>query len=172
MPRSTNFSFFVCSIDHQVAVDVAETRHGPGGKHIQNHLLRRAGFHARRAGDNFRTDFATIATCAALPSGEFAVADDGDGFRAVRARIFDRRDGEGSASAGGDADDDIFFAGLLLGDCFAASSRESSSASTAAPSAFGAARDDELDHRGSMSKVGGHSTASSAAMRPLVPVPT
>src|ERR1039458_5231911 len=32
-------------VDHEVAVDVAEARHGPGRDHIQNHFVGRACFH-------------------------------------------------------------------------------------------------------------------------------
>jgi hypothetical protein len=51
------FCVLRAEVDHQVAVDVAEASHGSGGEHVQNHLLRGAGFHAGGAGDNFRTDF-------------------------------------------------------------------------------------------------------------------
>ena len=37
-------------VNHQVAVDVSQTGHGAGGKHIANELLRRAGLEARGSG--------------------------------------------------------------------------------------------------------------------------
>src|SRR5882762_344770 len=44
-------------VDHEVAVDVSQASHGPCGQHIENHFVGRAGFHARGAGENLRTDF-------------------------------------------------------------------------------------------------------------------
>ena len=93
-------------------------------------------------------------------------------LRALAAGILDGRDGERSASAGGDSYDYIFLAGFLFrhfalaefAGIFVASDRRCQS--------FGASGDDELHGFGSVLKVGGHSAASRAAMRPLVPAPT
>ena len=44
-------------VDHQVLVHVAKPRHRAGGDHVQHHLLRGAGLHARRSGNNFGPNF-------------------------------------------------------------------------------------------------------------------
>jgi len=62
--------------------------------------------------------------------------------------------------------------GFFRAIAFRPSSGESSAASTAAPNALGPPAITNCTIRGLMSNVGGHSTASRAAMRPLVPVPT
>ena len=57
MPALTSFSFLEVNVHHQVSVDVAQPGHGAGGKHVQHHLLRSAGFHAARSGDDFGANF-------------------------------------------------------------------------------------------------------------------
>ena len=43
-------------VDHEVAIDFAQADHGACRQHVGDHLLGRAGFHARRARDDFRAD--------------------------------------------------------------------------------------------------------------------
>src|ERR1700687_3362870 len=76
------------------------------------------------------------------------VADDGNGLCAVRASILDGGDGEGSASAGGDAYDGVFFCWLLPRDFFAAQLARVFIGLHGGRQRFGSASDDELDRTG------------------------
>ena len=70
----------------------------------------RAGFHAGGPGDDFGADLGDDLDVGGLAERGFRIADDRYGFCAVRAGVFEGGDGEGSASAGSDADHDIFLA--------------------------------------------------------------
>ena len=62
----------------------------------------------------------TMAKWAARSSGELRIAGERDGLGAAPAGFVDGGDGEGSASAGCDAQDYVFFGGLAAGHFFAA----------------------------------------------------
>ena len=56
-PRTVHeFVVLRLHVHHQVAVHIAEARHGAGGDHVEHHLRGRAGLEARGSGDDFRTD--------------------------------------------------------------------------------------------------------------------
>ena len=102
------------NIDHEVAVDVAEASHGAGGDHVQNHLVSGARFHAGGSCENFGSDFSDDGEISGALERGFAVAGKGDGAGSAATGVFDGGDGERSASAAGDAEDNIVLAGLAL----------------------------------------------------------
>ena len=106
-------------IDHQVAIHVAETSHCSRGQHVENHLLRRAGLHASRASNYFRPDFSNDVDVGGFSEWRFLVARDGNGSRPASPRILDSGYRKRGASAGGDADDNIFLGRLLRCNCIA-----------------------------------------------------
>ncbi len=124
---------------------MAETGHRCGGEHIQNHLLRGAGLHPSGARDDLRPNLRDNCHVRGLAKRGFRVADDGHSLGAVPARIFEGRDGEGSASAGGNAHHDIPFGGILPRDFFAAELAGVFIGFDGCRQRFWAAGDDELD---------------------------
>ena len=102
------------NIDHEVAVDVSQACHGSGGDHVQDHLVSGARFHAGGSGENFGSDFSDDGEISGALERGFAVAGKGDGAGSAATGVFDGGDGERSASAAGDAEDNIVLAGLAL----------------------------------------------------------
>src|SRR5438309_57593 len=159
-------------IDHEVAIDVAETGHGTSGNHVQNHLLGGAGFHAARACQDFGADVGDDAKWAARSSWELGLQ--------VRAMVSAPRLRAYSTAAivkgvrplAAMPITTSFFVGLRLTISARPSSRESSLASASAPRALGPPAMMYCTRLGGVAKVGGISEASRAPMRPLVPVPT
>jgi len=100
------------------------------------------------------------------------VAGHSNRLRTVAACVLNRCDGEWSSTAGGDPYNNIVLPGFYWLWPARRVLPESSLASTAAPQSLYATSNDELHVLGLVLKVGGHSAASSAAIRPLVPVPT
>ena len=49
--------FFVLGPDvhHEISVDIAQPSHGTGRDHVQDHFVRRTGFHAGRSGQDLRS---------------------------------------------------------------------------------------------------------------------
>src|SRR6201981_2960321 len=92
-------------IDHEVAVDVAETGHGASGNHVQNHLLGGAGFHAAGTGQDFGADVGDDGEMGSTFELGVGIAGEGDGLRATTTGVLDGRNCEGGAPAGGNADD-------------------------------------------------------------------
>ena len=56
MARCEELFVFRGDVDHEVAVDVAEARHGGGGDHVENHFVGGAGLHAGGSGEDFGAD--------------------------------------------------------------------------------------------------------------------
>ena len=133
-------------VDHEVAVNVAKTRHRSGRKHIEDHLLRGASLHAGRARDHFRTNLGNDFQMRGFAQGRPGIADDGDGIRSTCAGVFNGRDGEGSASARCDADDDIVLRRFLLRDGSATERAGVLVGLDGRGQSFGTAGDNELDH--------------------------
>src|SRR5579864_5665784 len=101
-------------IDHEVAIDVAETGHGTSGNHVQNHLLGGAGFHTAGACQDFGADVGDDGEMSSTFELGVGIAGEGNGLRATTTGVLDGRNCEWSASAGGNADDDIFLRRLAL----------------------------------------------------------
>ncbi len=83
---------------------------------FKHHFLRGAGLHAAGAGDHFGADFGHDGEVGSFGELRTSIAGDGDGFGSASPGVLDGGNGERSASAGGDADDYVVLAGLLLGD--------------------------------------------------------
>src|SRR4029077_12114517 len=107
-------------VDHEIAVDVAKAGHGAGGQHIKNHFLGSAGFHAAGTGEHFRADVGDDGEVGGAFERRVAIASDGDGLGAPATGVFNGGDGERSAAAGGDADDNVILGRLAAGDLSAA----------------------------------------------------
>ena len=103
-------------IDHQVAIDVTQANHRAAGKHIQHHLLRGAGFHASRSGDDLRANLGDDCQVRGLFQRRIAVAGDGNCLGAVATSIRNCSYGERSAATGGDPHHYVIFAWLFLCD--------------------------------------------------------
>ena len=166
--------FFILEVDvhHQVAVNIAEPGHGAGGEHVRIIFCAVPAFMRLEPAMTSGPTSVTIATCAAFSSCEPRLQVTAIGLGALAARVLNGGDGEWSASAGGDADDDIVLARLLFGDFALAEFARIFVAFDGRPRAFTPPAMTNCTVFGSVLKVGGHSAASSAAMRPLVPAPT
>ena len=101
-------------IHHQRAVHIAQPRHRTGGDHVQDHLVCGARFHARRPSQDLRADLSHDGKFRGTFQRRIAIAGERDRARSATAGIFDRGNGEWSASTGGDADDYVVPAGFLL----------------------------------------------------------
>src|SRR5882757_7312275 len=95
-------------VDHEVVVDVAETGHGAGGDHVEDHLLGACGLHAGGAGDDLGADLADDGGVGNIRERRVVIAGDGGSFGSAGAGVFDGTDNVRRAAAGGDADDDVF----------------------------------------------------------------
>ncbi len=100
-------------VHHQVAINVAETHHRAGGKHVQHHLFRGACLHARGTGENLGSGLNDDCKLRGLRQRGGAIASDGDGSGSGAPRTLKRRDSERSASAGGQAYDNVSLARAL-----------------------------------------------------------
>ena len=94
------------------------------------------------------------------------------GLRSRMSRVFDRRHGKRRTAAGGEADNDIFLPQMFAPHFVDAQGGGSSSASVAPARALVPPAITNCTIRELVLNVGGHSAASRAAMRPLVPAPT
>src|SRR5205809_50869 len=82
---------FQAYIDHEVAVDMAKTRHGAGGQHVEHHFLRGACLHARRSGNYLRTDFHDDGNVNGLGEQGISVTGDRDsGCSAALGKLYCR----------------------------------------------------------------------------------
>src|SRR5258708_742879 len=95
-------------VDHEVVVDIAETGHGAGGDHVEDHLLGACGLHAGGAGDDLGADLADDGGVGNIRERRVVIAGDGGSFGSAGAGVFDGSDDIGRAPAGGDADNDVF----------------------------------------------------------------
>src|SRR5580704_9149797 len=100
-------------IDHQVFIDEADAGHRSGGQHVYDHLLRRAGFHARRTGQHFRTGFDDDSNLGCALQRRAAIAGDCDCLRAFRTGELQGGDGVRRASAGRNANHNIAATGFV-----------------------------------------------------------
>ena len=83
------FQFLIgrLDVDHEVAIDFAQADHGACRQHVGDHLLGRAGFHARRARDDFRADDGAEVDVGTTADGRMRRTVDGDGSGSDRGRI-------------------------------------------------------------------------------------
>ena len=146
-------------IDHEVAIDVSETGHGTSGNHVQNHLLGGAGFHAARACQDFGADVGDDGEMGSTFELGVGIAGEGDGLRATTTGVLDGRNCEGSASAGGNADHDIFLCRLALDHFGAAQFAGILTGFGFGPKSFGPAGNDVL-HEAGRSREGGRNFGS------------
>src|ERR1700691_2407557 len=114
--------FFVLGrdVDHEVAIDVAQPRHGSSRNHIKDHLVGFAGLHAGRAGQDFGAHAGDDGEMSGALERGIRIAGERDGMCAAAARFGEGGDGEGSASTGGDAEDHVMPGGFALGHIVAA----------------------------------------------------
>src|SRR5580700_8321159 len=103
-------------VHHQVFVHIAQAGHGTGGDHVGDHLLGGGGLHAGGTGDDFGPDFGDDGGFDGSGERGARIAGDAGRFCAEGARVRDSGDDVGGASAGGEADDDVFAAGTAAGD--------------------------------------------------------
>src|SRR5258708_10470759 len=97
-------------VDHEVVVDVAETGHGAGGDHVEDHLLGACGLHAGGAGDDLGADLADDGGVGDAGERGVVIAGDGGGFGSAGPGLFDGSTTVGGAAPGGAADDVVFAA--------------------------------------------------------------
>ena len=101
-------------VDHEVAIDVAEPGHGAGRDHVEDHLVGGTRLHAGGSGQDFGADLGDDGEMRSALQRGIPVTGESDGVGTAAAGVFDGGNGEGSASAGGDTEDDVVFAGFAF----------------------------------------------------------
>ena len=90
-------------VHHQVPIDLAQLDHGPGGEHIEHHLLGCAGLHAGGAGDHLRAGGRGDANVGEAVQNAAGAAGDGNGGGSQLLCILHAAQHIGGAAAGGNA---------------------------------------------------------------------
>src|SRR5580698_5086570 len=72
-------------VDHVVAIDVAEARHGAGGDHVEIHFMGGAGYHARTSREDFRANFCDDGEVRGTFERGVAIAGERDGASSAAA---------------------------------------------------------------------------------------
>src|SRR5215475_3257404 len=106
---SAIFKLFVRpgQVDHEVLVSVTETNHRCCGEHVEDHLLRGAGFEARGTGQHFRTDIGGNGNFRGADQRRIAICGNTDGESALLVGVFDGREHVRSRATGGEADENV-----------------------------------------------------------------
>ncbi len=112
MPQDAQASgdeFFIggLQVDHEVAIGLAEAHHASRRQHVEHHLGRRAGFHARRTCQYFGADDDRDRKIGMPADRRVAIAGQCDCRRPLRARMIERTDDVWRTAAGGNTNDDV-----------------------------------------------------------------
>ncbi len=159
-------------IHHHVLVHIAEPCHGAGCDHIGDHFLRRGSFHASGSGDHFRPHFGDNRNLSGSRKRRVLVACDRRGVSSATPCVFHRTYDVGGPSGRGEADHNVLARGAAAGDVALAKFGRIFIYLHCRGDSLGTASNDVLHRLRRRGVGGGHSEASSAAIRPLDPAAT